>query len=540
MSLFARLLQAVRSWRRGRGGPKTVRYAGIAMEQLDHRQLLSVNFTGVVPTDFPISKVPGVVTIFPDFTNSLTSEPAWATGFPGPELQSIIKVSGFYIQDMRVTYTPYDDTLSFGIDQPQSINQPGEVIAGDSDNNGNSGTVNPAVTALVGPTYTDPPDWGGTKNMGVFLNFVTAGDTAQVAAGFTSVPPTGTPEDLTGAKHYQVWEFPIPTATPQTTVGATILPQFTGNVYTVNDPAHGNLEFSISHFSQLYQDITGKPLTPNTTIYVGGFAGSSTDFTTSKAFIPSQPVLISVATSPNTCPPASPPILINPHEHRVIDTSHRDLVRVTVEGTSGFDVTSINPATVELNGALPIAEFTRHFPHSEFLNETFVFVGSDIHLPAGYTTATFTAQTYSGQQITSSKQVLNIPFSAKVPGRLHSLSDKGTTYPGLRRLERTNPGAVTLGNTTQPLPASGAVTLGNTTQPDPASVKVNLASRTAARELRVNYSAQVSSTGTTTPVATPKTVVSLSRSEAAAARGTSISRKLDRSLNHYLSAASAQ
>ena len=46
-----------------------------------------------------------------------------------------------------------------------------------------------------------------------------------------------------------------------------------------------------------------------------------------------------------------------------------------MEGTSGFDVTSINPATVELNGALPIAHFTRHFPHSEFLNEVFVFVG---------------------------------------------------------------------------------------------------------------------------------------------------------------------
>ena len=518
MSLFARLLQAVRSWRRGRGGPKTVRYAGIAMEQLDHRQLLSVNFTGVVPTDFPATKVPGVVTLVPDFTNPLTSEPAWATASPGPQLKSIIKVSGFYIQDIRVTYTPFDDTLSFGIDQPQSINQPGEVIGGDSDNNGNWGTVNPAVLALD-PSYKDYAAWGGTKNMGVFLNFASPGQTAQVAAGFSADPPV-----MFAGKPYQVYEPANPFA-PQLAAGGTLLPQFTGSVYTVNSNANGNLEFSINHFSQLYQEITGKTLTPNSVIYVGGFAGSTQDATTSKAFLPSQPVLISAATSPSSCPPASPPILINPHEHRVIDTSHRDLVRVTVEGTSGFDVTSINPATVELNGALPIAEFTRHFPHSEFLNETFVFVGSDIHLPAGYTTATFTAQTFSGQQITSSKQVLNIPFSAKVPGRLHSLMDKGTAYPGLRRLENTQPGAVTVGNTTQPLPAS---------------VKVNLASRTAARELRVNYSAQVSSTGTTTPVATPRTVVSLSRSEAAAARETSISRKLDRSLNHYLAAASAQ
>ncbi len=518
MSLFARLLQAVRSWRRGRGGPKTVRYAGIAMEQLDHRQLLSVNFTGVVPTDFPASKVPGVVTLLPDFTNPLTSEPQFGSFPQSPSLQSIIKVSGFYIQDIRVTYTPYDDTLSFGINQPPSINQPGEVIAGDSDNNGNSGTVNPAVTAIES-SFMDPADWGGTKNMGVFLNFATAGDTAQVAAGFSEdVPADG------ATKVYQVY-IPQNPSDPQQLGTGTVLPQFAGNVYTVNDPARGNLEFSISHFSQLYQDTTGKPLTPNTVIYVGGFAGSDQDFPISKAFVPSQAVLISAATSPNTCPPASPPILINPHEHRVIDTSHRDLVRVTVEGTSGFDVTTINPATVSLNGALPIAHFTRRLPHSEFLNETFVFVGKDINLPAGYTTATFTAQTFSGQQITSSKQVLNIPFSAKVPGRLHFLLDKGSVYPALRRLDATQQGAVTLGNTTQPIPAS---------------VKVNLASRTAARELRVNYSAQVSSTGTTTPVATPKTVVSLSQSRAADAQGTSIPRKLDRSLNHYLAAASAK
>ncbi len=529
MSLFARLLQAVRSWRRRRGGPKTVRYPGIAMEQLDNRQLLSVNFTGIVPTDFPATQVPGVVTLPAANVSSQPgfSEPEFGTSTLGQELQSIIKVSGFFVQDIRVTYTPSDDTLSFGINQPPSINQPGdEVIAGDSDNNGNSGTVFPSISTngvlpLSGlqPFFTDPADWGGTKNMGVFLNFATAGATAQVAAGFNSVPPTD------GAvKTYQVYE-PADPATPQTITGATLLPQFEGNVYTVNDPARGNLEFSIAHFSVLYQEITGKPLTPNTTIYVGGFAGSDTDFPISKAFIPSQPVLISAATSPSTVPPASPPILINPHEHRVIDTSHRDLVRVYILGTSGFNVTTINPATVELNGALPIAHYTRHFPHSEFLNEVFVFVGSDIHLPAGYTTATFTAQTFSGQQITTSKQVLNIPFSAKVPGHLHFLLDKGSVYPHLRRLERTDPGAVTPGSPAQPLPAP---------------VKVNLTSSAAIGNLRVDYRDQVSSTGTTTPVVTPKTVVSLSQSRAAAARGTSISRKLDRSLNHYLGAASAQ
>jgi hypothetical protein len=518
MSLFARLLQAVRSWRRGHGGPKTVRNAGIAMEQLDHRQLLSVNFTGVVPTDFPATKVPGVVTLLPDFANPLTSEPMFASDMQGQQLQSLIKVSGFYVQDIRVSYSASDDTLNFGINQPVSINEPGEVIAGDSDNNGNWGTVNPAVLA-VDPTFEDPAAWGGTKSMGVFLNFSTPGQTAQVAAGFSADPPTN------GAgKPYQVYQ-PANPFTPQTTVGATLLPQFTGSVHTVNSNANGNLEFSINNFSQLYQEVTGHALTANSVIYVGGFAGSDQDATTSKAFIPSQPVQISLATLPSTSPTLSPTIYINPHEHRVIDTSHRDLVRVYVLGTSGFDVTSINPATVSLDGAMPIAHFTRHFPHSEFLNATYVFVGSNINLPAGYTTATFTAQTFSGQPIVSSRQVLNIPFSAEVPGRLHFLSDRGTTYPGLRGLERRQ---------------SGSVTLGNTSQRIPNLVKIDRNSRIAARELRVSYRAQVSSNGTTTPVAAPKPVVSLRHSRDQAGHESSIPRKLSHSLNRFLDSASAQ
>jgi len=485
MSLFARLLQAVRSWRRRRGGPKTVRFAGIAMEQLDHRQLLSVNFTGNVPIDFPATQVPGVV-VLPD--TPLVTHPSIS-----PAILPIVKVSGFDISGIRVSYSPFDDTLSIGLDQPQSLNHPGEVIAGDSDNNGNSGTVNPAVAAIF-PSFMDPPDWGGTKYMGAFIDFTGSG-VAQIVAGFSPVPPAPTATDPSPPKPYEV-ALAIPVSPGTTPPFGTELPQFEGNVYTNNSIAHPNLEFSIKDFSQLYEEETGKTLNASSVIHIGGFGGSAQDTGIGEAFFPEQPVSIGAAQLPNTCPPASPPILINPHEHRVIDTSHRDLVRVYVEGTSGFDVTSINPATVSLDGASPIAEFTRHFPHSEFPVETFVFVGSDIHLPAGYTTATFTAQTYSGQQITSSKQVLNIPFSAKVPGRLHSLMDKGTVYPGLRGLERTSPGSVNLGNTTQPLPAS---------------VKVNLTSRAAIRDLRVSYRDQVSTTGTTTPVALPRTVVSLAR-----------------------------
>ena len=141
-----------------------------------------------------------------------------------------------------------------------------------------------------------------------------------------------------------------------------------------------------------------------------------------------------------------PPILVNPHEHRVIDTAHRDLVRVYILGTSGFDVTTINPATVSarrgqadrpLHPPLPAQRVPESRPTSSSARTS--------TCPPGYTTATFTAQTFSGQQITTSKQVLNIPFSAKVPGRLHFLMDKGSAYPALRKLEATQPAAVTLG-----------------------------------------------------------------------------------------------
>ena len=515
MSLFARLLQAVRSWRGRRGGPKTVRRAGITMEQLDHRQLLSVNFTGNVPIDFPATESPGVV-VLPD--NPLVQHPSIA-----PAISSIVKVSGFDISGIRVSYDSKTDILSLGLDQPQSQNQTGEVIAGDSDNNGNSGTVNPAVQAVPGfGGFQDPANFGGTKYMGAYLDFTGSGN-AQIVAGFSPTPPTPTATDPNPQKPYEV-ALAIPTGPNSAPAFGTELSQFEGNFYYNNSTAHPNFEFEIKDFSELYKDVTGQTLTSSTVINVGAFGGSAQDIGIGEAFFPEQPVSISQATQPNTCPPISPPILVNPHEHRVIDTNHRDLVRVYIEGTSGFDVSTINPSTAQLDGAKPIANFIRKFPHLEFPVETFVFVGKDIDLPAGYTTATFTAQTYSGQQITTAKQVLNIPFSAKVPGRLHFLMDKGSIYSNLAKLEARNASAVTLGNTTTPLISS---------------VKLKVASDQAARATRVNYNAQVTSSGTTTPVVTPRTVVSL-KSTTAAARESSLSRRLASSLDSYLSSASAK
>src|SRR5208337_3749806 len=157
------------------------------MEQLDHRQLLSVNFTGNVPIDFPASTVPGVVVL--PFGGNSTFAP-----ITNPPLAAVMhNVTGWDITAIRVTYTPSDDTLSIGLEGPPSGNPSGgQVIAGDADNNGNSGTVNPIISNPTPPPnglaqgFMDPPDFGGTEHMGAFLDFTGSGNAqnAQIVAGF--------------------------------------------------------------------------------------------------------------------------------------------------------------------------------------------------------------------------------------------------------------------------------------------------------------------------------------------------------------------
>ncbi len=420
MSLFARLLNTLRPWRRTKGAKAAPR-AIVRLEQLDHRQLLSVNFTGNVPTDFPVTQTPGVV-VLPD--NPSVVHPTIA-----PDLQPYVFVSGFNINDISVTYTASDDTLSVGLDGgPASLGSPYSVIAGDADDNGNSGTVNPNVTA-VEPAFQDFPDFGGSEHEGIFLDLNTPG-TPDIVAGYAE-------NDSRSPKQYQVAE-----ATSILPFFGTELPQFEGNVYTVNSPVHPSLEFSITHFSQLYQQVTGKPLTSSTVISLGGFGGSSNDIGIGEAFFPAQSFVLSAATPPPANPPPSPPILINPHEHRIIDTHHRDLVRVSIFGTSGFPVSDINPATVELDGAHAIAHITRKIKRDEFPFATYVFVADQLNLPSGLTTATLTGQTKSGVSFESQKDVLNIPDSARAFGRLKKYMGSASFYKALAKIEAKDTGAV--------------------------------------------------------------------------------------------------
>ena len=414
--------------------------ARVGLEQLDHRQLLAVNFTGVVATDFlPVTQVPGVVDIL-DNGNLGVQYPL----IPA-DIAPIVKVSGFAISGMAVSYDAADDTLSVGLIQPSSQNSTNgtvfPVIAGDSDNNGDSGTVNPLLVnpnfdpgMPIGPgnepglrqnDFADPADMGGSKTMGAFLNFTGAAPVpgnpsqtffpADVVAGFANNGSSNAP------KHYEVAQGI--NFGPSIPGFGTELPNNEGNVYLVNDPSRGALEFSITHFSELYTAETGKPLTSASVIRIGAFGSSNQDDGISEAFFPPQPLDLAAATVPPTppppmCAPVSPPVLINPHEARHVNTAHAESVRVTIVSSSGFNATQIDPATVRLGGAAPFTSFPRNFNHADYSSETFVFRGYDISLPAGITPATVTGQLFDGTKFSTTELIFNRNDSFYTPAQI--------------------------------------------------------------------------------------------------------------------------
>jgi hypothetical protein len=125
----------------------------------------------------------------------------------------------------------------------------------------------------------------------------------------------------------------------------------------------------------------------------------------------------------------SPPVLINPHEHRHINTAHPTDIRVTIFGTSGFNVNQIIPQTVTLGGAHPVFAFTRHVNRDQFLDETFVFRGTDVKLPRGIIEATVTGSLKNGQTFATATQVFNRNFSFYPTPRAQRAEEKALARP---------------------------------------------------------------------------------------------------------------
>jgi hypothetical protein len=412
--------------------------------------------------------------------------------------------------------------LSIGLNQPNYPSTGTPVIAGDADGNGNAGTVNLNVLA-IDPFFTEYYNLGGTDEMAAYLDLANTG-TPDVIAGFSpNAPLPNPPTDPNPQKIFEVANA-VPSGNPLGVPAfGTVIDNnaFAGNYYLQNSTAHPNFEFSISHFSQLYQMETGKTLTPNSVIGIGATAGSADIGGISDAVIQEETFQLSSATLP-VPPELSPPILINPHEHRIIDTNHRDLIRVSIFGTSGFPVSEINPATVELDGVHAIAHITRKVHRNEFPFQTYVFVANQLSLPFGLTTATLTGETYSGFPFKTQKEVLNLPDSAKAFGRLKGYMGNASYYKSLAKLEAKNPSAV--------------ISVSNT--PVNAVSKNRSASGVAA--VKVDYTPKLSAVGKETKAAKAaetvkvRPVVSLKQSDASIAHS-NVPTKLRHSLSDFLS-----
>lgn len=438
MSLLSTLRQAVRSWRQRRGGGKKASTrAVVSMEHLDDRQLLAVNFTGNVANDFPLTNNSAVKQILPDFSNPATSE----ASFTNATLQSLIQVSGFYISGVRLSYTQADDTLSIGLETPANPKVSGQfVLAGDADNNGNSGveggdpsqppSVDPAVQAAAGGGFQDFADLGGTEYMGVFLDLTGTGSNAQIVAGIGTGP----------SKLYEVANavnLSGTSARPDTNFG-TALPQNTGRFFINNDPTTPNVEMTIVNFSVLYKQVTGKTLTQASNISVGAFGGSANDNAT-ETTLPVQTVNVGSFFVPTpVCPPTppaalTPPVLINYHSDNKIDTAHNTKVRVQVFGTAALNVDSIVESSVHLGGASPLFSFDRKVGNYPFETRTFVFRGTDINLPSGVTPADVTGTLTDGRAFDSTYVVDNrndaFYSAAKIEARNARLEARGLSIP---------------------------------------------------------------------------------------------------------------
>ncbi len=348
MSLFRFLLQAVRTWRHRRGGPKTSQRAVVTLEHLDHRQLLStgITFSGNTTLDFPDSLLNhGVVqsNFNPVTDQASTINDATLNGLIGVTPDGLSE-NGFNFTAFRVSYDPTADTLNIGLIPADNL----PIISGDLDNNGNSGNLSPAVQTYVNAnfppvdgngnsvSFVDYPDLQLGEEIYAFLD-LNGNSTAQVVAGFpltTDFGPNG------AAKVYEVATADNPSLVPPT-FGTDLGPAFTGNVYLNNNPNHPDLEFQIKNFRELYQQETGQTLTPASTISIGLFANTTAP-TFRSTILNYKPVNIGQATLP-TPQPLTPPISINPHQDFHINTAHPTDVKVYVFGTTDLPVDQIDP-----------------------------------------------------------------------------------------------------------------------------------------------------------------------------------------------------
>ncbi len=100
-------------------------------------------------------------------------------------------------------------------------------------------------------------------------------------------------------------------------------------------------------------------------------------------------------------------IAINPAEDNHINTVRNTQILVDVFGSASFDVTKIDPATVTLGGATPLESDVHFINKDAWPDETFVFQGPKVTLPAGWSVATVSGALTDGTTFSGSAGVDN-------------------------------------------------------------------------------------------------------------------------------------
>jgi uncharacterized repeat protein (TIGR01451 family) len=232
-------------------------------EWLEQREVPAVVFTGNVLADFPSSSGPGVKYL----VGGAVDQP-----IVPPDLQSVITKTGFDLEGIALSYDPITDVLYIGILQPVNGIDGRRVIAGDADNNLNSATESPAVSA-IDPLFTDFADLLSTEGMGVYFDLNNDG-TPDIIAGIN--------DDPFGNKQFQVAQAVVVNPAQRPAFGSQ-LTGYAGNIYLMNSADHPAMEFSISNFKQLYQQVIGSPLTTNQAMKAGAFGSPSASTRISEA-----------------------------------------------------------------------------------------------------------------------------------------------------------------------------------------------------------------------------------------------------------------
>ena len=402
---------------------------------------------------------------------------------------------------------------------PAEIAGQGEVIAGDADDNGNPGTVNPSVTG-VSPGFIGFP---GLHRIGVYGGHpgLHGTGTPQIVAGFSEVSPIpSTPSNPIPAKPYEV-AVANPSNLP---MFGTELPQFVGGYFLPTSPTAPNMEFTITHFSQLYQQETGKPLTSSSVIYIGTQAGSSNDGGINEIASPQGSSFSDRCRhAPRDLPAAIADDLRQSarasnrrHTPSRFDPSHhRGDVRVQRQGHQPLDG---DP------GRRP-RHRSRHpeGPAGRVPIATYVFVADQLHLPPGLNNVTLSGTLENGlTTFSSSRAVLNIPDAGRVSGPLHRYMGGGSIYRALSKIEAKHPGTVAI-------PSSNATAVSVSNNPAPHGLA----------KLKVSY-APVVSTATNAGTKAARTekarqVVSIpKRSEAGSEASSKLPTKLRHSMSDFL------